>query len=98
MAAPTVPPTMAPDVDWAEAVDAQRANRISRPVRNRSKVMWDSGERRALVGVRRFVRVIGAAHQRAGFDVHEPEIERHAFELAELVGMIVAGHRRVRRS
>src|SRR5437867_5000776 len=53
--------------------------------------------RGAGVGVGGFVRVVGAADQGAGLDVDEAEVERRLFEIAELVGMVVAHHRRVRR-
>ena len=56
-----------------------------------------SGERGALVGVGGFVRVIGTAHERPGFDVDESQVERDSFEIAELVGMVVANHRGVLR-
>src|SRR5947207_12529759 len=47
------------------------------------------------VGVRGFVGVVRTADERTGFDVDEAEIERGFLEIAELVGVIVPGHRGV---
>src|SRR5713101_6902370 len=41
------------------------------------------------------VGVVGAADERSRFDVDESEIERDGFQVAELVGMVVAEHRSV---
>src|ERR1700730_14904933 len=41
------------------------------------------------------VGVVGAADERSRFDVDESEIERDRFQVAELVGMVVAEHRSV---
>src|SRR6266478_4994120 len=41
------------------------------------------------------VGVVGAADERSRFDVGESEIERDGFQVAELVGMVVAEHRSV---
>ena len=43
------------------------------------------------------MRVVRAAHERAGLDVDEPHGERLALEVGELVGMVEAHHRRVLR-
>src|SRR5438552_6706095 len=50
-----------------------------------------------LPGVRRFMRVIRTAHERARLDVDESEIERDLFQRPEFVWMVVADHRRVLR-
>ena len=51
----------------------------------------------SVVGVGGLVRVVGTADERTGFDVDEAHVEGGLFQVAELVGMVVADHRRVLR-
>ena len=60
----------------------------SRPLR--------SARDRGLVGVGGFVRVVGAAHQGAGLDVHESEVERDRFQFPEFIRVVLPRHGRVR--
>src|ERR1700720_2864703 len=75
--------------------------RCSAPIPAAMSTATGNSRDRPLVGdclvvrISGFVCVVRAAHERARFDVNEAQLERHLFELAEFVGMVVTDHRSV---